>query len=162
MVTENKAQGPSQIDSIRSNLLQPKIFRCNSSIGVIIHIRMMSNFRIGIKVQSLYQFTNKYHRILCLRHMYFWLICSLSSLQLKTIWTNVPRLSTKMTNSCRSIMHLVLRRVMSLTFRLFEIKPNLPRRCNFCWFDNLTHGWLKRRNKVCGMILRNSDAIFET
>ena len=94
----DKAQGPCQKDSIRLSLLHPKLFRCNSCIGVIIHIRMMSNFRIGIKVQGLYQLTNKYHKILCLRHRYFWLICLLSSLQLETVWTNVPSLSTKMTN----------------------------------------------------------------
>ena len=123
---------------------------------------MVSNSRIGIKVQSFYQFTNKYHKILCLRHRYFWLICSLSSLQLETIWTNVPRLSTKMTNPCRSIVHLVLRKVRSLNFRLLKINPNLPRRSNFGLFDNLTHERLRRRNKVCGMSLRNSDDIFKT
>ena len=45
---------------------------------------------------------------------------------------------------------------------LFEINPNLPRRCNFYWFDNLIYGRLRRRNKVCGMSLRNNDAIFKT
>ena len=46
----DEAQGPYQKDSIRLSLLHPKPFRCNSNIGVIIHIRMMSNFRNGIKV----------------------------------------------------------------------------------------------------------------
>ena len=46
----DETQGPCQKDSIRLSLLYPKLFRCNSCIGVIIHIRMMSNFRIGIKV----------------------------------------------------------------------------------------------------------------
>ena len=44
----NETQGPCQKDSIRSSLLHPKLFRCNFFIGVIIHIRMMSNSRIGI------------------------------------------------------------------------------------------------------------------
>ena len=46
----DEAQGPCQKDSIRLSLLHPKLFRCNSSIGVIIHIRMVTNSRIGIKV----------------------------------------------------------------------------------------------------------------
>ena len=46
----DEAQGPSQKDSIRLSLLHPKNFRCNSSIGVIIHIKIMSNSIIGIKV----------------------------------------------------------------------------------------------------------------
>ena len=46
----DEAQEPCQKDSIRLNFLHPKLFRCNSCIGVIIHIRMMSNSRIGIKV----------------------------------------------------------------------------------------------------------------
>ena len=45
-----EAQEPSQKDSIRSSILHPKLFRYNSYIGVIIHIRMMSNSNIGIKV----------------------------------------------------------------------------------------------------------------
>ena len=46
----DEAQGPCQKNSIRLSILHPKLFRCNSCIEVIIHIRMMSNFRIGIKV----------------------------------------------------------------------------------------------------------------
>ena len=46
----DEAQGPCQKDLIRLSLLYPKIFRCNSCIEVIIHIRMMSNSKIGIKV----------------------------------------------------------------------------------------------------------------
>ena len=46
----NEAQGPCQKDSIRLSLLHPKIFRCTSSIGVLIHMRMVTNSRIGIKV----------------------------------------------------------------------------------------------------------------
>ena len=76
----NETQGPCQKDSIRSTLLHPKPFRCTTSIGVCIHIRVISNFRIGIKVESLYQFTNKCYRILYLWHRHFWLVCSLSSL----------------------------------------------------------------------------------
>ena len=94
----NEAQGPCQNDSIRLSLLYPKLFKCTSSIRVLIHMRMITNSKIGIKVQSLYQFTNEYHRILCLRHRYFWFVCSLSSLQLVTVWTNLSRLSTKVTN----------------------------------------------------------------
>ena len=117
-----------------------KLFRCTSSIGVFIHMRMITNSRIGIKVQNLYQFTNKHYRILCLRHKYFWFVCSLSSLQLVTVWTNVPRLSTKMTNPCRLIMCLAFRRVGSLRFRLMKINPNLPRRCQFYRLASLTEG----------------------
>ena len=52
MVTKNsnEAQGPYQKDSIRLSLLYPKIFRCTMSIGVLIHMGMISNSRIGIKV----------------------------------------------------------------------------------------------------------------
>ena len=52
----DEAQRPCQKDSIRSSLLHPKLFRCNSSIRVIIrirvtiHVRILSNSRIGIKV----------------------------------------------------------------------------------------------------------------
>ena len=67
----NEAQITSQKDSIRSSLLHPKPFRCTTSIGVSIHIRVISNSRIGIKVESLYQFTNKCYRILCLWHRHF-------------------------------------------------------------------------------------------
>ena len=141
----NEAQGPCQKDSISLSLLHPKHFRCSTSIGVCIHIRVISNSKIGIKVERLYQFTNKCNRIFCLRHWHFWLICSLSSLQLELVQMNVPRLSTKMTNPCRSIMQLVLRRVRSLRFRFLKINPNLPRRSNFCQFDNLTNGRLRRR-----------------
>ena len=35
---------------IRLSLLHPKPFRCTSSIKVLIHIRIPSNSRIGIKV----------------------------------------------------------------------------------------------------------------
>ena len=123
----NEAEGPYQKDSIRSSLLHPKPFRCTMSIGVCIHIRVISNSRIGIKVESLYQFTNKCYRILCLWHRHFWLVCSLNSLQLVTVWTNVSRLPTKMTNPSRLTMHLVLRNGGLLRFRLFQINPNLPR-----------------------------------
>ena len=78
----NKAQGLSQKYSIRSSLLHPKPFRCTMSIRVCIHIRVISNSRIGIKVENLYQFTNKCYRILYLWHRHFWFVCSLSSLQL--------------------------------------------------------------------------------
>ena len=105
----NEARGPCQKDSIRSSLLHPKPFRCTTSIGVCIHIRVISNSRIGIKVESLYQFTNKCYRILCLSHRHFWLVCSLSSLQLVTVWTYVSRLPTKMTNPSRLTMHFVFR-----------------------------------------------------
>ena len=45
-----EAYGLCQKDSIRSSLLHPNLFRCNSCIRVIIHIRMLSNSKIGIKV----------------------------------------------------------------------------------------------------------------
>ena len=76
----NEAQGPCQKDSVSLSLLHPKLFRCTTSIGVCSHIRVISNSKIGIKVERLYQFTNKCYRILCLRHWHFWLVCSLSSL----------------------------------------------------------------------------------
>ena len=122
----NEAQGPCQKDSIRSSLLHLKPFRCTTSIGVCIHIRMISNSRIGIKVESFYQFTNKCYKILCLWYRHFWFICSLSNLQLVTVWTYVSRLPTKMTNPSRLTMHLVLRKGRLLRFRLFQINPNLP------------------------------------
>ena len=50
----NETQEPCQKDLIRSSLLHPKPFRCTMSIGVCIHIRVISNSRIGIKVESLY------------------------------------------------------------------------------------------------------------
>ena len=53
----NEAQGPCQ-DSIRLNLLHPKLFRCTTSIGVLNHMGIITNSRIGIKIYSLYQFTN--------------------------------------------------------------------------------------------------------
>ena len=152
-------------------LLHPKLFRCTSSIEVLIHIRMISNSKIGIKVKSLYQFINKYHRILYLRHMHFWFVCSLCNLQLETVWMYVPKLSTKMTNPCRLIMQLALRRVRSLRFRLLKINPNLLRRCNFYrfspthrGFENLTHRGFgrRRRYKVCGMGCRHRDAFYKT
>ena len=46
----DEAQGPCQKDLIRLRFLNLKPFRCNSCIEVIIHIRMMSNSRIDIKV----------------------------------------------------------------------------------------------------------------
>ena len=46
----NEAQGPCQKDSIRLSLLHPKLFRCTTSIGVLIHMGMISNSKIGIKV----------------------------------------------------------------------------------------------------------------
>ena len=52
----NEAQGPRQKDSIRSSFLHPKPFRCTTSIGVCIHIRVISNSKIGIKVER--AFTN--------------------------------------------------------------------------------------------------------
>ena len=123
----NEAQGPCQKDSIRSSLLHPKPFRCTTSIEVCIHIKVISNSRIGIKVESLYQFTNKCYRILCLWHRHFWLVCSLSSLQLVTVWTNVFRLPTKITNPSRRTVHLVLRKGRLLRFRFSQINPSLPR-----------------------------------
>ena len=51
----NEAQGPCQKDSVRSSLLHPKPFRCTTSSGVCIHIRLISNSRIGIKLSA---FTN--------------------------------------------------------------------------------------------------------
>ena len=77
----NETQGPCQKDSIRSSLLHPKSFKCTTSIGVCIHIRVISNSRIGIKVESLYQFTNKCYRILCLWHRHFWFVCSLRKIR---------------------------------------------------------------------------------
>ena len=124
---KNEAQEPCQKNSIRSSLLHPKPFRCTMSIGVCIHIRVISNSRIGIKVESLYQFTNKCYRILRFWHMHFWLVCSLSNLQLVTVWMYVSRLPTKMTNPSRLTMHLVLRKGRLFRFRLFQINPNLPK-----------------------------------
>ena len=46
----DEAQGPCQKDLIRLGLLHAKLLRCNSGIGVIIHIRMMCNSKISIKV----------------------------------------------------------------------------------------------------------------
>ena len=46
----DEAQGPCQKNSIRLSLLHPKLFRCNFCIRVIIHIRMINNSRIDIKV----------------------------------------------------------------------------------------------------------------
>ena len=115
----NEAHRPCQKDSVSLSLLYPKIFRCTTSIWVCIHIRVISNSKIGIKVERLYQFTNKCYRILCLRHWHFWLICSLSSLQLVTVWTNVSRFPTKMTHPSRLTMHLVLRKGRHLRFGFF-------------------------------------------
>ena len=50
----NKAQGPCQKDSVSLSLLHPKLFRRTTSIGVCIHIRVISNSKIGIKVECLY------------------------------------------------------------------------------------------------------------
>ena len=55
----NEAQGPCQKDSVSLSLLHPKLFKCTTSIGVCIHIRVIFNSKIGIKVERLYQFTNK-------------------------------------------------------------------------------------------------------
>ena len=123
----NEAQGPCQKDSVRLSLLHPKLFRCTTSIGVCIHIRVISNSKIGIKVEGLYQFTNKCYRILCLRHWHFQLVCSLSSLQLVIVWSNMSRIPTKMTNPSRLTMHLVLRKGRLFKFRLFQINLNPPR-----------------------------------
>ena len=46
----NEAQGPYQKDLIKPSFLHLKLFRYNFCIGVLIHIRMLSNSRIGIKV----------------------------------------------------------------------------------------------------------------
>ena len=46
----NEAQGLCQKDSVRSSLLHPKLFRCTTSIGVLIHLRMISNSKIRVKV----------------------------------------------------------------------------------------------------------------
>ena len=46
----NEAQRSSQKDSVRSSLLHLKPFRWTMSIGVCIHIRVISISRIGIKV----------------------------------------------------------------------------------------------------------------
>ena len=130
MVTKDKAMKHKdhvRKDSVSLSLLHPKLFRCTMSIEVSIHIRVISNSKIGIKVECLYQFTNKCYRILCLRHLHFWLVCSLSSLQLVTVWTNVSRIPTKMTNPSRLTMHLVLRKGRLLRFRLIQINLNLPR-----------------------------------
>ena len=123
----NEAQGPCQKDSVSLSLLHSKLFRCITIIGVCIHIRVISNSKIGIKVECLYQLTNKCYRILCLRHWHFWFVCSLSNLQLVTIRTNVSRLLTKMTHPSRLTMHLVFRKGRLLKFKLFQINPNLPR-----------------------------------
>ena len=123
----NEAQGPCQKDSVSLSLLHSKLFRCTMSIGVCIHIRVIFNSKIGIEVERLYQFINKCYRILCLRHLHFWLVCSLSNLQLVTVWTNVSGLPTKMTHLSRLTMHLILRKGRLLKFRLFQINPNLPR-----------------------------------
>ena len=122
----NETQGPCHKDSISLSLLHLKLFRCTTSIGVCIHIRVISNSKIGIKVERLYQFTNKCYRILCLRHWHFWFVCSLGSLQLVTIRMNVSKLPTKMTHLSRLTMHLVLRKGRHLRFRFFQINPNLP------------------------------------
>ena len=46
----NEVQESCQNDSIRLSLLHPKLLRCTMSIRVFIHMRMISNSRIGIKV----------------------------------------------------------------------------------------------------------------
>ena len=48
----NEAQGPCQKDSIRLSLLHPKIFRCTSSIGVLIHMRMITNSENDYQLQD--------------------------------------------------------------------------------------------------------------
>ena len=50
----NEAQGPCQKDSVSLSLLHQKLFRCTTSIGVCIHIRVISNSKIGIKLERLY------------------------------------------------------------------------------------------------------------
>ena len=45
-----EAQGSCQRDLVSLSLLHPKLFRCTTSIGVYIHIRVISNSKIGIKV----------------------------------------------------------------------------------------------------------------
>ena len=52
MVTKNsnEAQEPCQKDSIRLSFMHPKLFRCTMSIRVLIHMGMITNSRIGIKV----------------------------------------------------------------------------------------------------------------
>ena len=75
----NETQGPCQKDSISLSLLHPKLFRCTLSIGVFIQIRVISNSKIGIKVERLYQITNKCYRILCLRHYTFGLFALLAA-----------------------------------------------------------------------------------
>ena len=53
----------------------------------------------------------------------------------------MPKLCTKITNLCRSIMQLILRKGGIFRFRLFKINSNLPKRCNFYWFEiSLTEG----------------------
>ena len=116
----NEAQGPCQKDSVSFSLLHPKIFRCTSSIGVCIHIRVISNSKIGIKVECLYQFTNKCYRILCLRHWHFQFVYSLSSLQLVTIRMNVSRLPIKMTHQVGLPCILSLEKVDSLSLDSFR------------------------------------------
>ena len=49
----NEAQGPCQKDSVSLSLLHPKLFRCTTNIEVFIHIRVISNSKIGIKVERL-------------------------------------------------------------------------------------------------------------
>ena len=42
----NEVQGPCQEDSVSLSLLHPKLFRCTTSIGVCIHIRVISDSKI--------------------------------------------------------------------------------------------------------------------
>ena len=57
MVTKDKAMKHKdhvRKDSVSLSLLHPKLFRCTTSIGVCIHVRVISNSKIGIKVKCLY------------------------------------------------------------------------------------------------------------
>ena len=106
------------------------------ALEVCIHIRVISNSKIEIKVKRFYQFTNKCYRILCLRHWHFWFVYSLSYLQLVTIRTNVSRLLTKMTHPNRLTMHLVLRKGRLLKGRLLYIWLSLWPFCIY-WNPNV-------------------------
>ena len=48
----NEAQGPCQKDSINLSLLHPKPFRCTPSIGVLIHMRMITNSENDYQLQD--------------------------------------------------------------------------------------------------------------
>ena len=178
MVTKksNEAQGPCQKDSVSLSLLHPKIFRCTTSIGVCIHIRVISNSKIGIKVERLYQFTNKCYRILYMRHWHFWLICSLSSLQLVTIGWMCLDFPQKWHTQAGLPCILSLERVDTLgldSFRSILIFLDGETSMGLTTlltggFDSFTHNFTHRRfrrrwrNKVCGMGSRHRDAFNKT